>query len=240
VVAEWRDLGTLRASLDGGEVELVAVPGVDPILEEKWRHGAARALVRHLQRRPTLHGSAVGLGGTAVCFLGDSGAGKSTCAADLCARLGAELLADDLTEIDVVEGKLLVCPSERWHWLLGDSAGALGYPPAPDKEARLARRVGTEPVPLAALVSLAFGDGGAAPALTPLRGAGAFLAINAAYSRFVIDDPATIQGDLHRIADLVAEVPMFTLTRPRSFADLPRVATLVCELVERLNRKGVR
>jgi hypothetical protein len=176
----------------------------------------------------------------AVCFLGGSGAGKSTCAADLCARLGAELLADDLTEIELVEGKLLVAPSERWHWLLGDSAGALGYGTASRKEARLAMRVGTVPVPLAALVSLAFGDDGASPALAPLRGAAAFLAINSAYSRFVVDDPATIQGDLHRIADLVAAVPMFTLTRPRSFADLPCVAALVGELVERFRRKGVR
>jgi len=211
------------------------MPGLDPVLEEKWRRGPVRALVRHLEGRTTLHGSAVALAGRAVVFLGESGAGKSTCAADLCGRLDAELLADDTVEVETDRGTLVVRPSEASHWLLRDAAEALGHArPEGWKGPVDAVHVATHALPIAALISLTFGPEGLPPALTPLRGLAAFAAINTSFVRFVFDDPAVAVRDLDAIAALVAAVPMMTLVRPRSLTMLDRTAALLADFVPKL------
>jgi hypothetical protein len=240
VVAEWEGMGVLWASPAGGaDVSFVSVAGLDPVLEAKWRRGMVQGMLRHLEGRTTLHASAVSLADRGIVFLGDSGAGKSTCAADLCGRLGAELLADDMVEIEVEDGRHRVASTEQAHWLLRDSAEALGHPVADRWKTPVeAARPAAKDVPLAALVALAFGPDGSTPELTPLLGTEAFGAINAAYVRFLFDDPTVESRDLHAIADLVAAVPVLTLARPRSLAALDRTASLVNDFVRRLTEGG--
>jgi serine kinase of HPr protein (carbohydrate metabolism regulator) len=53
----------------------------------------------HLQGLLCLHGSGVGIDGSAVAFLANKGAGKSTLATALCAA-GATLVTDDMLPVD--------------------------------------------------------------------------------------------------------------------------------------------
>ncbi len=219
VVAEWEGVGLLWASPSGGEMELIPEAGLDPVYEEKWRRGLARGLLRHLEGRTTLHASAVAIDARAVLFLGESGAGKSTCAAHVCGRLAAELLADDTVELEVDGGRLWVAPTERDCWLLRDAAEALGYVRLDDWKAPVpASRAAERAVGLGAIVVLAFEDDLRSPTLSPLRGVDAFSAINDSYVRFVFDDPAVALRDLDAITDVVAAVPVVRLTRSRSLS----------------------
>jgi hypothetical protein len=232
-VASWEGIGSVSASARGDDVEVAVERGLDPADERKWRTGAVRALLRHIEGRPTLHASAVALGGRALVFIGASGDGKSTCAADLCARHGASLLADDLTEIDVAEAPPVVLPTEDSHWLLADSAVTLGFAePRRRKDPLRSARPATGPVPLGAVIALSFADG--APALTPLVGKDAFAALTAVYVRFVVDDMAVHLRDLDLMARLVAAAPTLTLVRPRSFGSLGATADLLARLVHDL------
>jgi hypothetical protein len=230
LVAEWAGLGALRVGADGVDPIVTVAEDVEPVEERRWREGPLRALLRHLEGRPTLHASAVAMGGNALLFLGESGAGKSTCAADLCARVGGQLLADDLAEIEILRDRVIVTPTAHHHWLLADSAFALGHPtPRRSKDAVLAARVAAAPCRVAGIIVLAFGHE-ASPVMAAVRGQSAFSAINAAYARFVVDDAGSQLRDLDFIGKIAASVPVYTLTRPRSFAALGEAAELIIRL----------
>jgi hypothetical protein len=239
LVAEWAGLGALRVGTDGSDPVVTVAARVESVEEHRWREGPLRALLRHLEGRPTLHASAVSLGGNALLFLGDSGAGKSTCAADLCGRVGGELLADDLAEVDLLGDRVVVSPTADHHWLLGDSASALGHPPPTrPKDAVPAARVAPEPRRLAAIVVLAFGPESSPTTLTSVRGRSAFSVINAGYARFVVDDARIQLRDLDLIGRIAGSVPVHTLTRPRSFAALADTAQVLVRLAAHPLRTG--
>jgi hypothetical protein len=214
-------------------VRIESIPGVDRDADEKWRTGAVRALVRHLQGHVTLHASAVAIEGVALVFLGDSGAGKSTLAASLCTDGAADLLADDLAEIEREHDCHVVRPSESAHWLLCDSAEALGYGSHSARKQKIVAHVPASPARLGAVVQLSF-DACDSPSLSPLRGSAAFAGVSAAYVRFAVDDARVSQRDLHVIANLLASVPAFTLHRARSLRELSPTGALLRRLVREL------
>jgi HPr Serine kinase C-terminal domain len=240
LVADWGGVARLRASRDGRWHEVTFSQELALEHREKLRRGPVRALLRHLSGAMTLHGSAVSLGGRAVVFVGSSGSGKSTAAADLCQRLGAQLLADDLVSIDEVDGTRRVFPTDIAHWLLPDAMDALGLPPMGGGAKALVMGLGatlaatSEGAILDAIVLLGFDEATQPPTLRPLRGLERFDAINGGYVRFVVDEPLTLVHDLDRISALSAAVPMFGLARRRSLVDLPDVARVLLELMGRL------
>jgi len=237
LIAEWEELGAVRATLVGDEWDIRVMPrvGLAPPLDEKWRRGLVRAMVRHLEGRPTLHASAVRLEGAAFAFLGDSGAGKSTCAADLCSRLGAELLADDTVELEVSRAGYSVGATETSHWLLSDAATELGFASIPGRKApRAAARVAHESARLAAIVVLQFDDDASPATLTPLRGHPAFEGLTASFVRFLLDDSRVALRDLDTLSHLARAVPILLLRRPRRLAALAQSASLIRELGQRL------
>jgi hypothetical protein len=178
----------------------------------------------------------VALCGRAVLLLGESGAGKSTCAAFLCASADAELLADDVAEIDLVAGGPLVRPVEADNWLFGDSAAVVGASAPEDVKAPVvAPRAAQAAVPLGAVVVLEFDDAAPAPRVEPIRGQAAFAAVNAAYVRFAIDDVEVHLRDLDAIARIVAASAVVRLSRPRSLDALADTAALLCELASRVS-----
>lgn len=63
--------------------------------------------VMSMHGRYSIHSAAVGLGGGAHLFVGESGHGKSTLCTDLVA-LGADYMGDDLTFLYLEEGKVMV------------------------------------------------------------------------------------------------------------------------------------
>jgi hypothetical protein len=72
--------------------------------------GPVLGIVLYLRGALCLHASAVAMGGRAVAFVGDSGAGKSTTAAAF-ARLGYPVLAEDVVVLREVGGEWLVPPA---------------------------------------------------------------------------------------------------------------------------------
>jgi hypothetical protein len=231
LVAEWSGMGTLRATETGSWSEFVPAPGIDPLRIQKLKNGAVLALLRHLEGKLSLHASAVAFDGAAVLCVGDPGAGKSTAAADLCARAGVELVADDVASIELTSTSIDVLPSHETHWLLPESRAALGFasddprkrsfPPA----ARADRRAR-----IAAIVQLVFDDSLLAPELVTLRGAQRFAILNASAFRFRVDEPEANLHDFTQLMDLSERVPVLELRRPRALADLPRAGDVLVAL----------
>lgn len=79
----------------------------------------------------TLHASSVSLDGKALLILGDSGSGKSSLALQLLG-LGADLIVDDRTTLQVVNGALHAqCPAPIKGLIEARGVGILRLPPAP-------------------------------------------------------------------------------------------------------------
>jgi hypothetical protein len=237
LVAEWEGVATLRASRDAEWHDLVVAEGITAMDADKLRAGPVRGLLRHLRGDMTVHGSAVSINGHAVAFVGLSGAGKSTIAADACHRLGATLLADDLVTIDRRDDVYAVAPTDSVHWLLPDSRDALGLSRAgvaklPVDTPRGGATIESANARLCAIVSLCFDDTSPTPRLSPIGGVESFEAINAGFVRFVVDEPQVALRDLDEISRLAASVPVFRLTRRRAFEDLASAARLLLTTLE--------
>lgn len=231
VIAEWVGLATLIAARDGSNPRLTFEPGADPREVEKVRRGSAWLLLRQLQGRLGMHGSAVSVGPRAVVFLGSSGRGKSTLAAAMCRR-GADLLADDAVGIEEVgEHHWSVIPQEVDHWLDGEARRALGQPDvttgkAPQRTTRPARA----PARLVAFVELAFDDA-VRPRMIRQHGIHAVHSLIPQLARFVLDESARQRRELDVLHAMVESTPVYMLERPRSFAELDLTVDLVLELV---------
>src|ERR1700690_1964968 len=101
LIAEWPGLATLACDHDGSRATFRAAAGVPRSTVGKLRRGSVRALLRDLEGGLSLHASAVAIGGRAILFIGQSGAGKSTAAAEMCLGSRAQLLADDIASLNV-------------------------------------------------------------------------------------------------------------------------------------------
>jgi hypothetical protein len=177
LVAEWGGLLTLRATRSGELKDLRAVPGASSDLVEKARHGVARAFLRAQRKQHSLHGSAVAWEGQGFVCVGASGLGKSTMAYRLCRRPGVELLADDITAIEVVPGHdAQVAPTERALWLATDRPG--------HKAPVAVSQVAPAEVPLRWIVSLAFDEGVSDIEVRDLRGGDAVAMLLPSLIRF--------------------------------------------------------
>ncbi|MEQ5787979.1 serine kinase [Erythrobacter sp. NFXS35] len=97
----YPQIGAFRV-LPPGLIEVEPVPGVDPALLCFPLLGPVIALLLQARGAFLLHGSALNVGGRAVCFLGDKGAGKSTTAGAFL-RAGHSLLTDDIVAIEGLE-----------------------------------------------------------------------------------------------------------------------------------------
>lgn len=83
---------------DGELVDVDAQPKIDPAILRLILLGPILALVLHQRGYLVLHASAVELNSTAVAFIGDKGAGKSTTAAAFNAE-GYALFSDDVVAV---------------------------------------------------------------------------------------------------------------------------------------------
>lgn len=94
-------------SADGDEIRRLNIS--EPGLEEAVLLGPVMTLALALQGLFTLHASAVAVDGVGVCFLGESGAGKSTAAEYVAeSRSRVRRVADDMAPFQVDEGLRLL------------------------------------------------------------------------------------------------------------------------------------
>lgn len=111
---------------DGGR-DIAWTPGTSSAIELVRADllGGVFSVALHMQGLLCLHGSAVGVGDTALAFLANKGAGKSTLATALCAG-GATLITDDMLPVHP-RAPVMAWPSMPAVRLLHDSAAHLRY-----------------------------------------------------------------------------------------------------------------
>jgi hypothetical protein len=233
LVAEWPGRARLQATRDGSDVVFEPDPDAPKADVDKLRRGAVQLLMAHLRGGIPLHASAVSLEGKAVVFIGAASLGKSTLAATLCEHFGGSLLGDDAVAIERVGSGYEVLALEKWHWLDGASAEALGRTTGfgEEKIPHLPRRLGVERSPLAMVVHLAFCDRIDQPRLLDVNGLEAIGGLLAQLTRFVVDEPAVARRDLAALADMVNCTPIVRLERPRRLELLRATAELIAAAV---------
>ena len=207
-VAEFLGLGTLLASRDGSSWSFDPSPDADPADIEKVRAGLAPALLRHLAGKVTFHGAAVAWTGSAVAFIGESGAGMWTLAAALCADYGGALVADDTAAIELEPDRVELAPTEQLHWLIGSDTDV--------KSAVAPRACVSGRTRLRALCRLVFDDSASEVTLRRVRGLPSLELMIGSIIRFVVDEPAAQERELEQLSVLARVVPIYELRRPRS------------------------
>jgi hypothetical protein len=227
LVAEWPGLITLRAKRDGSSHTYEPAPGAGEREIEKIRRGAGRAFLRHLVGELSLHGAAVAVNQGGIVVLGRSGHGKSTMAAALCARAGAQLFSDDIVAVEMVDSGYRITPVETDHWLDAAARHALGFGSGPsEKVPTPAKSPAHGSVALKLFVTLEFGAA-VEPALSPVTGVAAIAELVPQVARLVLDEPEQHRRELDQLARLVEAVPMVRLLRQRDYDAIGAAVDLI-------------
>lgn len=178
-----------------------------------------------------LHASIVQVEDEAVAFCAPSGGGKSSLAAWL-VKQGYPLFSDDLCRLDVTNNQ----PPRVWRSaarlkLWQEALQALDWPEQPlardqrrvDKfHLRYAAEQPAETLPLRALYILTWGDELTIQSLAGLRAVQMVIEAATYRPEFVVALGQTAQYWQSTI-DLVGQIPIFTLQRPRAWALMPLV-----------------
>jgi hypothetical protein len=230
LVAEWPRVARLTCDENGRRVRLTPKDGSDRSSLAKLQ-GVVKVMLGDLRGGIGLHASALAMGSRAVLLLGDSGAGKSTAAAELCLRHGARLMADDAALLEVRRGVVFVVPSEDRHYLTEDSARALGVKlPATrtsnGKGSVRPIRSGARGYRLALVVSLRYDDALDRAVCRRLTGIDAAMRLLPAMFRFDVDNR---RRELDRLTTVYEQAPVLELARPRNNPDVTAPILLALE-----------
>jgi hypothetical protein len=229
VYLDYRSVGSFRIR-DGDEIPVDAAPSVDPTVLRFHLLGPALAVALHQRGQLVLHASAVVVDGSAVVFLGETGAGKSTLAAR-CADAGHGLLADDLAAVEHQDGEFHLRPGFPSAKLDPETATALNvtaHESAPTGESPVdkdyypaAEPTETEQYPVERVYLLAEDD---TPHLNRLASPEAVAALyRHAYLRKLSERAEEAEGLLEMCGRLAAQTPVKRLSRPRDLEQLPAV-----------------
>lgn len=232
LIADFEHVGRLVVDRSGAHPQFQSAPDADPVQRAKIERGAVRLLLRSLDGKIGLHGSAVSLKDRAIIFVGQAGAGKSTLAAAICKELAAELLADDAAAIDA--DPWVVVPTEEKHFLDGSAMNALKADESGDRLGRkagvVALRSATTPSALGAIVRLTFDDEVEGPRLRQLDTVDAVASLIPHIIRFAIDEPERHRVELDVLTKLATETRFFELIRPRRYDQLPVTIAMLSAL----------
>ena len=198
--------------------------------------GGVFSVALHLQGLLCLHGSAVGIGETAVAFLANKGAGKSTLATAMCAA-GATLITDDMLPVDP-RTPVTAWPSMPAVRLLHDSASHLRYASGQTHPATNKYHVNELPpdqvemrrLPLGAIYELApVPAGPGVPIVERIRikgtvAVGTLLRHHRAGTAIGGSESINL---FVRASDIVRTVPVYRLQIARDFSRLPDVVSQI-------------
>ncbi len=233
--AEFPEAGTLVANERSGVGRFVPVQGADPVLVGKIEHGLVPALLRQLKGKLALHAATAACNGRAVACFGASHSGKSTAVAELCARPGVELVADDATALELRDDRAEVVPTDSEHWLWPASCEALGVGDTSTLKIPVAASAAARsPARLVALCSLVFVDGLERPELIALRGHALVQSLVGALIRLVIDNPERQVTEFEQMTTLAARARVYELRRARDLGRLRETG----DILEGLLRSG--
>lgn len=236
----WDIVGTFLVR-DGKEIIIDPLPGVDEQIIRLPLLGAVLAVLLYQRGFLILHSSGVAINGGVVAFIGAKGWGKSTMAATLYGR-GHDMMADDVVALDLSGvGSPVVLPGFPQFKLWPEAAtSALGDDPQmlPQLHSQVEKRIrrvndrfAQQPLPLKRIYVL---GGGKAPQIKPLQPQAAIAHIigNSYIAMLSGKQFVTSAGSanhLHQCTNLIKNVPIYRLERPRSLSLLPAIAQLVEE-----------
>lgn len=198
-------------------------------------NGIAMATVLHQRGFLVLHASAVSIHGEAVLFLGGKGYGKSTMAASLHER-GHPLVSDDVVPLLVADTqKIVAYPGFPQLKLWPDAAEAsLGrsaddleplYPNATKKKHSPEDFIDAKSVQPRHLFILSEGDD---VQILPIRARDAFGEImRHTFLRRMVMETGNAEVHFKQVVNLVKQIAVARLERPKNFALLDRVAAYV-------------
>ena len=227
---------------EGRRILLHPSLSADPRELQLFTLGSAWGLLGYQRGQAMWHGSAVELDGPCVLFCGEAGEGKSTMAAASVAA-GARLVADDLSRVSSGESGAVLYPSSSRIKLWREAVEHFGWNDRVIERDWMredkfhcsvpAHCAGKGPENLDAIVILATG---AALGGERLTGGAALAAVLAG----TIYRPEALeamglwgqQGAL--AAKIVAQVPVWQLTRPRDLAALDDSVNAVTEMLKSL------
>lgn len=194
--------------------------------------GGVFSVALHLQGLLCLHGSAVGIDGSAAAFLANKGAGKSTLATALCAA-GATLITDDMLPVDP-RVPVTAWPSMPAVRLLHDSASHLRYASGQTHPVTNKYHVNELPpdqvemrrLPLCAVYELAPVPAG--PHVPPVerirvRGTAAVGTLLRHHRAGTAIGGSESMNLFVRASDIVRTIPVYRLQVARDFSRLPEV-----------------
>lgn len=236
-IAEWAGLCTVRITRKGVVRRFTPSRGVDAERARRLLEGQVQGLVRHVTGHMSLHASAAARDDAAVVFLGPSASGKSTLVTDLCAS-GFAMLADDVAFLDEREGRFVVLPSERAHWLRGDASRLFGATREGPKSKVLPASVARDPVRLRLVVGLVFDGTLSTASLRRLEGHEAFRWLRTSLFRLVMDEPEVDASDFARVAALYDGAPLYELRRPCALEGLRTSSDLIRGALDGLGADG--
>ncbi len=187
-----------------------------------------------------LHGSAVAVGGRAVAFLGQSGAGKTTLAGAF-AKAGHSYLTEDVIELVAGAGTYYLQPKPSGLRLFADSAAYLiGDDPEMaegDEKIDVTNAIalpflGT-PAPLAAIFLLG-PDHDAPRAIARLDQHRAAQLLMPHSFVLDVEDKGRLRGHFSRIMGLACDVNCYSVDYPRDYAELPGVIAMIGEEAQKI------
>lgn len=233
------DTGTFGITPDGSRIAWLPPPSPNLSAVRKDILGRVMAVCLQLQGVVALHGSAVDLEGTGLCFLAPKFHGKSTTAAAL-VDAGARLLADDLVAV-ACGATPMILPSVPWLQLWRDSAERVAVSsesiPGTESEAKVQRRwaerrgdeASRVPFTAAYLLAPVADNASASVQRVKLGGVAGSLAL---LSQAKIVNLLGAEGRaalLGSLSDLTARVPVYRLLVPRNFERLPELVQALRE-----------
>jgi hypothetical protein len=208
----------------GREITVAPLAGAEAATVRLFLLGSAWGALIHQRGEIPLHGGVTAVDGIAYAFCGPHAAGKSSIVASLLSDAGHELVGDDLTRVVSSTGAVDVWPSLPRLKLAPASLEQLGWSVEDHlPDSKLGKRLvwwsgaqARSSLPLGALIVLAWGE----PGLKRLTGVAAvtgFLAA-ATYRPQLHDSPEALHSVWRQTAELVGCVPVYKLTRPRTWS----------------------
>lgn len=196
--------------------------------------GPVLGFVMRLRGIVPLHASAVVIGGRAIVFAGDAGAGKSTTAAAF-AALGYPVLSDDVVPIVPLDDGVLACPShprvtiwpESVEALFGSADALPALTATYDKrylELEGRYRYQRTPVPIEVIYVL--NERAPACGRHSVRGlsprAAMMALVSHTYGNYLLDDLMRA-SEFDLLSRVASRIPVRDLTVGQAISDLPRV-----------------
>ncbi|OHD04299.1 MAG: hypothetical protein A2885_22105 [Sphingopyxis sp. RIFCSPHIGHO2_01_FULL_65_24] len=194
----------------------------------------------YLHGRLPIHAATLGDDAGALLLLGASSSGKSTTTAALARNLGWRIFSDDMSILDDGDCPLAlggVPGVSLWQDAVdGLDISAAHLSPMAGYEGKYAYRPAagpSAPLPLNAIILLSAATDDSAIRLEPLAGPEVLVMICSQIVPFNPRDPVENADLMRRFNRVAADVPVFALSYPRTYAMLPAVVDTVAPLIDR-------